>query len=65
MVVHEIFCIFFTWGVFLPYWTVWLVESKHFTVEEAGIIVGTGLATRALSSIGDGVIVLIMITGCM
>ncbi|MCA1063949.1 3-phenylpropionate MFS transporter [Rossellomorea aquimaris] len=44
------FAFFFTWGVFLPYWTVWLVEGKHFSVEEAGMIVGTGLVFRALSS---------------
>jgi MFS transporter, PPP family, 3-phenylpropionic acid transporter len=45
------FSFFFTWGVFLPYWTVWLVQSKHFSVEEAGILVGTGLAVRAVSCV--------------
>lgn len=45
------FTFFFTWGIFLPYWTVWLIEGKSFTVEQAGIIVGLGLVSRSLSNI--------------
>ncbi|MBJ7987098.1 3-phenylpropionate MFS transporter [Bacillus cereus] len=45
------FTFFFTWGVFLPYWTVWLTSGKNFTVEEAGIIVSTGLIVRSFTTL--------------
>lgn len=45
------FTFFFTWGVFLPYWTVWLINGKSFTVEEAGIIISTGLVVRSFTTL--------------
>ena len=45
------FTFFFTWGVFLPYWTGWLVNGKLLDVSEAGFIMGVGMVTRALSTL--------------
>ena len=45
------FTFFFTWGVFLPYWTGWLVNGKSLDVTEAGFIMGVGMIIRALSTL--------------
>lgn len=45
------FTFFFTWGVFLPFWTVWLVNGKGFTVEEAGLIISMGLIVRSFATL--------------
>lgn len=45
------FTFFFTWGVFLPYWTGWLVNGKGLTVTSAGFIMGVGMIVRALSTL--------------
>ena len=44
------FIFFFTWGIFLPYWTGWLHDAKGFGVEEAGVIMGLGLVVRGIST---------------
>ncbi|MER2048871.1 MAG: MFS transporter [Solibacillus sp.] len=44
------FMFFITWGIFLPYWTGWLINDKELTVSEASIIMGFGLVARALST---------------
>lgn len=44
------FTFFLTWGVFLPYWTGWLINDKGLTVSEASIIMGFGLVARAIST---------------
>ena len=41
---------FFTWGVFLPYWTGWLTIEKGLTVTAASAIMGAGMIARALST---------------
>ncbi|WP_203248141.1 MFS transporter [Sporosarcina beigongshangi] len=41
---------FFTWGVFLPYWTGWLTIEKGLTVTAASVIMGAGMVARALST---------------
>lgn len=41
---------FFTWGVFLPYWTGWLVADKGLTISEASLVMGFGLVSRALAT---------------
>lgn len=41
---------FFTWGVFLPYWTGWLTNEKGLSVTAASIIMGIGMVARALST---------------
>lgn len=44
------FMFFITWGIFLPYWTGWLINDKGLTVSEASIIMGFGLVARAIST---------------
>lgn len=48
---QNFFAFFFTWGIFLPYWTGWLVDSKHLTVSQASVIMGCGLLARAISNL--------------
>ncbi|WP_431028300.1 MFS transporter [Lysinibacillus sp. LZ02] len=43
------FTFFFTWGVFLPYWTGWLITDKGLSVPAASIIMGAGMIARSLS----------------
>lgn len=47
---QNFFVFFFTWGIFLPYWTGWLVSEKGLDVAEAGVIMGSGLIIRGLST---------------
>jgi len=44
------FAFFFTWGVFLPFWTGWLTTEKGLTVSQASSIMGAGLFARAFST---------------
>ncbi|WP_040759899.1 MFS transporter [Sporosarcina newyorkensis] len=44
------FAFFFTWGVFLPYWTGWLTSAKGLSVTQAGIIMGAGMIARSFST---------------
>ncbi|WP_019412567.1 MFS transporter [Paenisporosarcina sp. TG20] len=44
------FTFFFTWGVFLPFWTGWLTTEKGLTVFQASIIMGFGMLARAFST---------------
>lgn len=41
---------FFTWGVFLPYWTGWLTIEKGLSVKAASIIMGAGMVARSFST---------------
>ena len=45
------FAFFFTWGIFLPYWTGWLTDGKGLSVLEASIIMGAGMLARAASTL--------------
>lgn len=45
------FTFFFTWGVFLPYWTGWLVNGKDLSVTAAGAIMGVAMMVRAFSTL--------------
>ena len=45
------FIFFITWGVFLPYWTGWLVQAKGLSVQEASLIMGFGLVARGISTL--------------
>lgn len=38
-------------GIFLPYWTGWLVDAKHLTVSQASVVMGCGLLARAISNL--------------
>ncbi|MBO0588984.1 MFS transporter [Sporosarcina sp. E16_8] len=44
------FAFFFTWGVFLPYWTGWLTIEKGISVTAASFIMGVGMIARSLST---------------
>ncbi|WP_078414611.1 MFS transporter [Priestia abyssalis] len=48
---QNFFVFFMTWGIFLPYWTGWLVQAKGLSVTEASIIMGFGLLARGVSSL--------------
>ncbi|TSB47426.1 MFS transporter [Alkalicoccobacillus porphyridii] len=45
------FSFFLTWGIFLPYWTGWLVYSKELSVTDASLIMSMGLIARGLSTL--------------
>ncbi|MFK2826370.1 MFS transporter [Bacillus sp. B190/17] len=45
------FAFFFSWGVFLPYWTAWLISSKGVTIESASAIIAAGLFIRSFSTV--------------
>ncbi|MHA6260072.1 3-phenylpropionate MFS transporter [Sporosarcina sp. CAU 1771] len=47
---QNFFVFFITWGVFLPYWTGWLVQGKGLSVAEASLIMGFGLLARGVST---------------
>lgn len=47
---QSFFVFFFTWGIFLPYWTGWLVEGKNLTVAHASMIMAFGLVARAAAT---------------
>ncbi|WP_318614603.1 MFS transporter [Sporosarcina sp. YIM B06819] len=48
---QNFFVFFLTWGVFLPYWTGWLVQAKGLSVAEASLIMGFGLLVRGASTL--------------
>ncbi|MFD1927688.1 MFS transporter [Sporosarcina siberiensis] len=41
---------FFTWGIFLPYWTGWLTIEKGLSVTQASIVMGAGMIIRSFST---------------
>lgn len=45
------FSFFFTWGIFLPFWTGWLVYSKNLSITDASLIMSMGLVARGLSTL--------------
>ena len=48
---RQFFSFFITWGVFLPYWTGWMIHTKGITVSQASLIMSLGLAARGLSTL--------------
>ena len=44
------FVFFFTWGIFLPYWTGWLTSAKGLSVTQASMIMGAGMIARSFST---------------
>jgi len=46
----QFFSFFMTWGIFLPYWTGWMIHTKGITVSQASLIMGLGLGARGLST---------------
>lgn len=47
----QFFSFYVTWGIFLPYWTGWMVDTKGVTVSEASLIMSLGLVARGLSTL--------------
>lgn len=48
---QNFFAFFMTWGIFLPYWTGWLIEAKGLSVAEASLIMSFGLFARGISTL--------------
>lgn len=48
---RQFFSFFLTWGVFLPYWTGWMIHTKGISVSQASLIMSLGLVTRGLSTL--------------
>lgn len=48
---QNFFTFFMTWGVFLPYWTGWLIDAKGLSVAEASLIMSFGLVARGASTL--------------
>lgn len=44
------FAFFFTWGIFIPYWTGWLIIEKDLSVSNASIVMGAGMLGRGFST---------------
>ncbi|WP_338452926.1 MFS transporter [Niallia oryzisoli] len=47
----QFFSFFMTWGIFLPYWTGWMIHTKGITVSQASLIMSLGLVVRGLSTL--------------
>ncbi|MED0665046.1 MFS transporter [Bacillus badius] len=47
----QFFSFYMTWGIFLPYWTGWMIHTKGITVSQASFIMSLGLAIRGLSTL--------------
>jgi len=45
------FSFFMTWGIFLPYWTGWMIHTKGLTVSQASLIMSLGLVARGVSTL--------------
>ncbi|WP_335872042.1 3-phenylpropionate MFS transporter [Bacillus sp. 2205SS5-2] len=46
----QFFSFFFTWGVFVPYWTAWLVAGKQFSVYDASTLIAISFIVRSIST---------------
>lgn len=47
----QFFSFYFTWGIFLPFWTGWMIHTKGITVSQASLIMSLGLVIRGLSTL--------------
>lgn len=48
---RQFFSFYLTWGVFLPYWTGWMIHTKGITISQASLIMSLGLVVRGLSTL--------------
>lgn len=48
---RQFFSFYMTWGVFLPYWTGWMIHTKGISISEASLIMSLGLVVRGLSTL--------------
>jgi PPP family 3-phenylpropionic acid transporter len=44
----QFFTYYMSWGIFLPYWTGWLVHIKGISISQASLIMSLGLVARGL-----------------
>lgn len=47
----QFFSFFMTWGIFLPYWSGWMIYTKGITVSQASLIMSFGLIARGISTL--------------
>ncbi|MCU9613438.1 MFS transporter [Caldibacillus lycopersici] len=47
----QFFSFFLTWGIFLPYWSGWMIYTKGISVTEASMIMSLGLLARGISTL--------------
>ncbi|QCR31054.1 MFS transporter [Lysinibacillus sp. SGAir0095] len=45
------FSFFLTWGIFLPFWSGWMIYIKGVTVSQASLIMSFGLIARGISTL--------------
>jgi MFS transporter, PPP family, 3-phenylpropionic acid transporter len=45
------FTFYMTWGIFLPYWTGWMIHTKGISISQASLIMSLGLVARGLFTI--------------
>lgn len=45
------FSFFMTWGIFLPYWSGWMIYTKGLTVSQTSLVMSLGLIGRGLSTL--------------
>ncbi|MDI2588599.1 MFS transporter [Psychrobacillus sp. NEAU-3TGS] len=45
------FSFFLTWGIFLPFWSGWMIYTKGITVSQASLIMSFGLIARGMSTL--------------
>ncbi|MEH7108128.1 MFS transporter [Bacillus sp. JJ1764] len=48
---RQFFSFYLTWGIFLPYWTGWLIDAKGVSISQASLIMSLGLVVRGLSTL--------------
>ncbi len=48
---QHFFIFFLTWGIFLPYWSGWLIDEKGLTVSDVSFMMSAGLAARGITTL--------------
>lgn len=48
---RQFFTFYLTWGIFLPYWTGWMVQTKGIPISQVSLIMSLGLIARGLSTL--------------
>ncbi|PLR94646.1 MFS transporter [Bacillus sp. T33-2] len=48
---RQFFNFYMTWGIFLPFWTGWMIQTKGVSISEASLIMSLGLIARGLSTL--------------
>lgn len=48
---QHFFIFFLTWGIFLPYWSGWLIGEKGLTVSDVSFMMSAGLVARGITTL--------------